>query len=363
MMFYIFLSVFIFLIATTSQITNNLSKTFRFIGINEYLTVTVVFILVAVASFRVNSGFDYFNYYYIYTGKFDTPTEPLYELVQRLTRLTGSFALHLFIISLVSISIKVLFFYKSKVGNVCYALFIYYLILYLNADMGVIRQGVAIGFVALASIYFTQSTVGQWKALFFIAIASSFHVSAIIFIPILYSLRTVKVSSIRVILIYVLVSLLLMYVFIYSSDSLRGLIFLYGQKFSVYALENESAGLTLGVMLKTIFLILFYYFIVLNKKSTYLDVVFFKLYMIGIILFLIFNFFPIFSARIGNYFKIFEIVLVCRMITLSISRVNKIFFYILSIVWAYLQFYQFLSMSVVKKYYIPYEYNNFITGL
>ena len=85
--------------------------------------------------------------------------------------------------------------------------------------------------------------------------------------------------------------------------------------------------------------------------------------MAGIILFLVFNFFPIFSARIGNYFKIFEVVLLCRMITLSISYVNKVFFLILSIVWAYLQFYQFLSLQLFEKYYIPYKYNNFITSL
>ena len=267
MTFYISISLIVFFIASLSYIQTSLNHTSYYSGINLYLTMVTFLILVAVTSFRIDSGFDYLNYYHIFTGKFNSQVEPLYDLTQRLTRITGSFTFHLFIISVVSILAKVVFFYKSKVGNVCYALFIYYLILYLNADMGVIRQGVAIGFVALASIYFTQSVLGRKKALFFIAVASLFHISAIIFIPLLYALIKVRVSSIKAILMYILVSLLLMYLFIYLSEPLRDLVFLYGQKFSVYAMEDESAGLTIGIILKTMLLILFYYSIVLNKKK------------------------------------------------------------------------------------------------
>ncbi|MAD74470.1 MAG: hypothetical protein CML20_06725 [Rheinheimera sp.] len=363
MIFYILVSLLIFFMASLSYIATNLTSTSYYSGANLYLTAVTFFILVAVASLRIDSGFDYLNYYYIFTGKYDTQIEPLYSFIQYFSRLTGSFSFHLMIISIISISVKVLFFHKAKVGNVCYAMFIYYLILYLNADMGVIRQGIAIGFIGLASVCFNQTGRSKWRMLLFIVAASFFHVSAIIFIPLFYVLNRVSISSIKVILMYLLISLFFMYLFIYLSESLRGLILLYGQKFSVYAVNEHSAGLTIGVILKSMLLILFYYFIVSNKRSTCLDITFFKLYMVGIILFLVFNCFPIFSARIGNYFKIFEVVLICRMITLSISHVNKILFLTLSIVWAYLQFYQFLSMQLVEKYYIPYKYNNFLYNL
>lgn len=361
MIFYISVSLIIFFIASLSYILTNLNHISYYSGINLYLTMVTFLILVALTSFRIDSGFDYLNYYHIFTGKYNTQVEPLYSLTQHLSRLTGSFTFHLFVISIISISAKVVFFYKSGVGNVNYALFIYYLILYLNADMGVIRQGTAVGFVALASIYFTRTGGNQWKALFLFAIASLFHVSAIIFIPLLYVIKRLNVSSIKIILMYILISLFFMYLFIYLSEWLRGWIFLYGQKFSVYAAEDEGVGLTIGVILKTVLLIIFYHFIVMNKKSTSLDVTFFKLYLAGIVLFLVFNFFPIFSARVGNYFKIFEIVLICRMITLSKSYMNRVVFFVISIVWAYLQFYQFLSTELVEYYYIP--YNNLLFNL
>lgn len=355
MIFYVLVSAILFFIATLSYIITSFNHTSYNTVINFHLTAVIFLILVVMASLRIESGFDYLNYYYIFTGKYNTQVEPLYSFAQYFSRLVGSFSFHLFIISVISISAKVVFLYKSKVGNVCYALFIYYLILYLNADMGVIRQGAAIGFVALSSVYFNQGIDGRWKALFFITVASLFHISAVIFIPLFYALRWVKVSSVKVILTYIIVSLFFMYFFIYLSASLRELILLYGQKYSVYAVDGYAAGLTVGVFLKTLLLLVFYYFIAKNKKSNDLDITFLKLYMVGIILFLVFNFFPVFSARIGNYFKIFEVVLICRMIYLSKSFVNKVVFLIISIVWAYLQFYQFLSTELAKEYYVPYD--------
>ncbi len=114
MIFYILVSLLIFFMASLSYIATNLTSTSYYSGANLYLTAVTFFILVAVASLRIDSGFDYLNYYYIFTGKYDTQIEPLYSFIQYFSRLTGSFSFHLMIISIISISVKVLFFTKLK---------------------------------------------------------------------------------------------------------------------------------------------------------------------------------------------------------------------------------------------------------
>ena len=353
MTFYLLLSFFILTIATLSFIvTNTCSITYKH-PINNYLVFILFFTLILICSFRINSGFDYISYLEIFTGVNNLKIEPLYSLIQFFTRLTESFSFHLLVISTLAVSTKIIFFYKSNLGNICYALFLYFLLLFLNADMGVLRQGVSIGFIALSAIYYNENK--HIKAFAFISIASLFHISAIIFYPVFYLLRKIKVYNAKNILIYLLISFALMYFFISLSPPLKLFILNNGGKYSTYALNNDSAGLTLGILLKSLMLFVFYKFLLKNKYHTNLDIVIFKLYLVGICIFLVFNFFPIVSSRTGNYFKIFEIVLFCRLIFISKTTLSKIVFLFVSMIWAYAQFFQFLLMDVTKKYYIPYD--------
>lgn len=145
-----------------------------------------------MSGLRLKTGYDFESYKQIFesvkqsswnslfSSGWGLVVEPGYMILNYLCKWMP-FQLYIFLISTVSVFIKVLFIYKIS-NNLIMCLFIYYSMYFCLYDMGVIRQGFAIGLLLWAFYYYIEGKRG--KTAIYIILASFFHSSSIIFFSI-----------------------------------------------------------------------------------------------------------------------------------------------------------------------------------
>jgi len=163
--------------------------------------------LFIMSAFRFHTGYDYENYYTVYEviNMVDMKhigvagVEYGYAI---LNRICANYRILIIICAYIGVFLKLKVFEKYK-DHIFLILIMYYSGLFLNFDMGVIRQGISMSIMFLGTeglykkdeICIQENTVNTNKIKFILclATASLFHISALVFIP-LYFLRDKKLS-------------------------------------------------------------------------------------------------------------------------------------------------------------------------
>ena len=265
--------------------------------------------IICFAALRGN-GFDWDSYHNIYnairaghTTEGNTFVEYGFELLCRISPSYKSLIAFVAIISLVST-----FYGTYKFSKRFYPLLglvIFSTTLLLPTYMGQIRQGISIGFVTIA---IWQNYISQRKiALCWIIAACFFHISAFLSILIFFipkrefSLKIYFLVSVAALLFYGL-SMKLMTQFLTLTQ--LGIV----QKLIVYAtIEKEELGVSSTILIRIVTLALT---VLLNKNKdkeiSYIQ----KIYLLGILIYLLFGFLPQLGGRGSLYFSVYEMVLV-----------------------------------------------------
>lgn len=137
----------------------------------KQIFVLLSFFLILMSGLRLKTGYDFESYKQIFesvkqsswnslfSSGWGLVVEPGYMILNYLCKWMP-FQLYIFLISTVSVFIKVLFIYKIS-NNLIMCLFIYYSMYFCLYDMGVIRQGFAIGLLLWAFYYYIEGKRGK----------------------------------------------------------------------------------------------------------------------------------------------------------------------------------------------------------
>lgn len=149
----------------------------------RFLFSIILLLMILFAGLRNKIGIDYFGYEGIYRairngnlGLINRVIEPFMSI---LFKIMPSFILCVLIIATIAVIVKGSIFYKFNDKYVFTALFFYYASEFLFYDMGIIRQGLAIG-ICLLSIKYLKDRDIRFFAL--ILVATMIHTSSVVFV-------------------------------------------------------------------------------------------------------------------------------------------------------------------------------------
>ncbi|MEZ6930040.1 EpsG family protein [Aeromonas sp. S16(2024)] len=315
---------------------------------------TVLFLLI-FAGLRENVGFDFFSYKNIFYGYNDTPVEPLYNAIQFITRLTGSYTFHLFFVAGISFLIKVYFFNKIIDYKLQYiVLFFYFTSSFLMLEMGVIRQSIAASFV-LGAIYFNATKKTSLFVLFsFLATLS--HISALAIVGLVLLFNVISLSRVNVLLMLSCSFLLMNLTNLFSSE-ISAVLVGFGDKYAVYTQNFEPVGLTPGLFLKLLVFFVIYE-VFNNRVKNDLAGLFVFIYFCGLCFFIAFNSVPILAARLTSYFKVVEVVVFILFLLQFRAGPSRFFVFCILSIFSFAQLIKFLNEEAVIKDYS--HYSNFL---
>jgi len=276
--------------------------------------VRVVYLLVALsviclAAFRGN-GFDWDSYNNIYksiraghTTEEDAFVEYGFEF---LCRISPSYSFLIFIVAVISLVATFCGTYKfSRHFYPVLGLVIFSTTLLLPTYLGQIRQGIAIGFVTIAV---WQNYMNHKKIAFcWIVIACLFHISALLSVLIFlvpkrdFSLKIYFLLLVGALLFYGL-SMVLMSKFLTLTQ--LGIV----QKLIFYVTtEKEELGFSSTILIRIATLVIT---VVLNENRNVEISYIQKIYLLGILIYMLFGFIPQLGGRGALYFSVYEMVLV-----------------------------------------------------
>lgn len=291
---------------------------------NEIFLLYLFFSLVIIlfSGLRYKYGADYENYYELFQYRYIVPsTEILYFSISYFfSQVIGfSYITFIFITSLLSITLKI-YFYFTTTKNYLLALFIYCALIFSIYDLGFIRQAIAIGIVGIGLIAEVSS---KKKAIVFYIIAFFFHTTSIIMFPIVVIGRKIVKFKVPIFPILILSFFIGNYII---SNILQTFIYLIPSEFIVnkvrFYLENyEGTGFSLNVI-RAILVCIF-----LQKSENSLLK---KYYYLGTIVFLLFSFNVQFATRFYSYALLIEPVLVVNKIS-NMRKDLKVIAFIVSI--------------------------------
>lgn len=303
------------------------------------------FFLILIAGFReIGVSVDDLNYLYIYnSANRGLAFKDIAFVI--LSRIIPDFHLLLIVLAFFSISLKSIFFtYHLKYLGVGFLL--YYSSYYFLHDIVQIRAAVASGLLFWIIIYASRKNLIHY--IFLIIIAISFHLSALIFIPI-YFLRKKNVRIFYI--VFAIISLLIGLFFPIEINSFKWLfpeIIL-----SRLTLFLEEAGSSANLLnpisilhYLMVFLVLYKWNDIVNhsKYSVFIA----KVFLFGVCLFLIFHKIP------GIGFRIYELLVITQipLIDIFIQKIKpKTLVISGSILLSLLYFYYYIiKYPVVNSY-------------
>ena len=297
----------------------------------EFLMLTSL-ILILFVGMRYESGGDWYSYKKLYELNYVASTEYLYWFMSIIHKeIFNSFAIFIFMIASVTILIK-LYVLDKITKNVVFAVFMFICLSYINIDIGLIRNSIAIAFFML-TVYYYDKGKHKFAYLYFLT-AFFFHHSVLLMVFIFF-IKNIKVSFLYyfVILSVLTVSMfeIMRVVVIYFSSMLENIPYVYyklNHYLSHEAFQNSSLNIYTSryALLSVVFL----YYRNKIKEDYYIGI-----FIIGSCIMLLIGFNVQFYTRIGVYLTIYEIIIVTKFINLFKGR-NKaiiypvlIFFYLI----------------------------------
>ena len=267
------------------------------------------------------------------------------------------FSIFIFVLFLVSFSLKYSIIRRYS-PDIFVSLMVYLYTVFLIYDVNGLRQGLAIGIVLHGVPYILKRKLLPFLAL--TIMASFFHISALIFVPLYYlariqiSNKILMLSLIPLIVISLQIGSVLQHNSIFQS-------FLEIERFLHYATyltdayhnANESF-LNIALFQRLFIFLLFMYYYKKIMFSEDIKLLLRNGYFASIIIFIIFSFSSEFSARLGFYYKSLEILIIPMLVSCPIKRSERLMLLGVFIVFCLFGIYRLLSLPF-EGYLLPYK--------
>lgn len=343
--------------------------------VDTVIIITFSIFLFFLAAFRNNTGVDFFSYARIFTEIKNAQEnlihclkqsniEPGYWLVNIIA---PTFRWVLIIVSLITVVSKCYFIIKRGDGrNKLAFLFFYYCSIFIFYDMGIMRQGIAIGivFLSLESIEKRRKI----RFLFYIIAAMSFHLTAILAVPLYFFSNRERTRKFYYIS---MVCCILLSYFCNIKEIFQSFVDIMNNpyishKVYVYLNERVSGQIPFLSILKRILFLIF--FIEIFKRP---NIVFGKYqlpvrergsriwlyvngYFLSLIEMVLFSFLPIVGTRGSSYLYFLQIMLFTEIISdKKLKRLN----YLYLIIFSVLMFFTMRNtiFNTIGGNYLPYK--------
>lgn len=320
------------------------------------LTLFSMIILFVLSALRYSNGADYYSYALIFetipreinlalssTIHSDPGFNVLIALVKQLGLNYRGFLIILAIMTLYGFLKPI----TQKSTFPLISLTIFYSVYYHIYVNSAVRQGLAMAMIFYAIIYFYNKGE-HWKFIGVIFLASTFHFSALVMLsiyPINYLARNKTIVNFA--LIASLVLILLANATSYIDIIINYFLNLVG--YSVYA-DGQVNILSILTKISLLVFISILYFIS-SKHKTEEDKFYYRLYVIGILIYLFFINYPM-VARVLDYFTMFEILLIPSLLIKTKDIPLRIASVVLTIIiLSVIMFKDFYSFTFQESYY------------
>lgn len=363
-----YLYIFLWLFSTIS-VDFFFTKKFRILTFGFSLVLLFFF-----TAFRWEVGTDWESYYKLFDElelnwtfvvnvfNFDLG----YVLFNAFVRIfSNNYTVFLILDSLVAIGLIGLFLYRfSPLPNL--SLFVFYNTYYLSTYMGSNRRIIALGLIQFVFIYFFRmQKLSGYKGVF---VAFLFHRTSFISIVAKWVPRNLlRLKSILLLLIsaffigifslpYKTLGILAASLSNFEHiPTISKLIFYTDTENNLSVISenlNTMILFTFSTFKRCFFLGVFY--LVIRKNIRNIDAItiyFFNLYLLGFLLYMVFNGSPIFQI-LSVYFTFIEVVLTGRIISFMKFKF-KIFMYLLLLIYGFMQLLS--ALTAYPELYIPYK--------
>lgn len=308
--FLVLLFIILFLLSVIDIAEKNKHVIFRLLSL-------IFFTTALVAS---ESSKDYLSYHTAFSfieGYKDTRFEPTFSLIVKTIKIFSSNSIFLFATyAIIGVFIK--FFAIKKLTNLYFlSLLIYLSNYYLLHEINQIRAGVASGILLLS----IKPLYERNSKLFFLSsiLAISFHYSAIIILP-LWFLNPHKLNRNIAFIIIPLSYLLVLnnitlgrFIELIPIDPVQRLYIMYSTQMEKGLKSDINIFNTIQLLRCLIALIMVYFYKILEEQNKY-SIILLKIYITGIVTFVLFSDFPTASFRISAFLLVVEIILIPLLI-------------------------------------------------
>ena len=336
-------------------------------GNYKYILYFLSFIMFCgFAGFKYNVGTDYINYKYYYDNVYNNSVmsyngvELGYVFIMKcFSSLSISFVFFWFLLSSFNFSLKYYIFHKYS-PLVFASLLLYFVGLFLERDFDGIRQGLAIGFCYISIPFILNRNAIPF--IIIIAIASSIHASALVFLP-AYFLVNLKVSNT---VIFAIIGTLVILVF--ANISFTKLVIsilpdsIIKMRIETYmtladSQYSQKIGISVGLLFRLFVLFVFVYF----EKDIQIDKNLYYFlrngFFVGLFISLFFNDFEILSHRLSYVFRELQIFIVPFLIIACKKKSIQLFLLTILFLYSSILLYRILNAETLKEYY---EYKNYL---
>ncbi len=259
------------------------NKYFKKRGDIYFLIVSLIIIF--IAAFRDGIGYDFNSYREIHHkinilgfGANAVGVEFGYYLLNIIGK--SDFAIVIFLSALIGVTVKILIINKYSEDK-WMSLMVYFTGIFIMFDMGAIRQGIAMAIALVSLKYILDKDL--IKFLITILLASLFHLSILLFIP-LYFLNSKELNR-RSIYLITLISLLISLI---NFNSLAMSISNYLPNFVAtklqYYLSIDSGNITISLIKRVVFLVIFVEFYKRKNIKDKIALLFLNAYILSVIL-------------------------------------------------------------------------------
>jgi|SRR5690606_794131 len=306
-----------------------------------YLISSLVILFILSGYRHVNIGTDTLNYEqfftYIKAGGGYLTKEPGWMLLNRMIiALSGDFQT-LLIATALLVLMPIFYIARRYSVNPMLTIFLYYAFYFYLQSFNVMRQSIAVAFVLLGLVFLMK----ERKIIFFIlvAIASSFHISALLCFPLVFVNRIPNMASVMYLTlvgISMFIGLLLMPVLLNALTSIIG----YSQH------TDGTIGNMLGNGLYLVILNSFFAFLLFTSKDK--QGVLFKLFFVFIII-------ANLAARIPLGYRLIMCFSIIQVLFLPYyvynNKIDKNIGFFVVVIYAYVSFIRAAGDGGILPYY------------
>ena len=335
--------------------TEKLSKEVKtYIYVFSY--TPIIFTLLYIAGLRdVTIGTDTVHYREIFDDPEDI--EMGYRLFAEFIKYVGgNFHLFLFLFFFISLSLKVYAFRKVSLYPLL-SICIYSSFWFLVYDMNGIRQGLALGFIALS--YYFLSVNKKWYFYLSLLGATLFHYSALIFLPIIFIIKKKCTNLIFWIVLGIVVAFAYLGVTTFILEKLGVIIGvdlrLIERIISYQNNESYNANILYSFSTFVRFVILFTTFFFINRVhlSERTKNIFLWCALLNISIYLLFSEVEIIATRLSLYYRFYECFFLACLPNAFKGKVSKILIGFLLCLYALSQIIK--TLAIPNNALVPYK--------
>ena len=297
---------------------------------------------------------------YMYSDIFHYPNkiEIGYQIFSNIVKFFGGdFHVFLSFFFLLSFSFKLISF-KLTSGNMIISLLVYCGFWFLVYDMNAIRQGLALGFIAMSISFLNRKNQKMFYLMMFFAIIN--HYSAIIFLPFGLLVNKIRCSNKLFLIIFFFILFLSITqvaqpIINFISGFLGNDNHLVG-KANAYVKDkmyNENILYSFSTFIRVVVLFITFFSLQTIKMSSRLKNILMWSALINISLYLIFSQFEIIATRLSLYYRFSECVFFSFLP--NIPKNNMLKFLIGFFIFLYVVFQIYQTLSIENNNLTPYK--------